>query len=138
MLRFPLVALRGCVTGAVLLIGCQSPVAPNLSTPPPPPPPPAQSFLSVEIAGPSRIDANGRFGWEAYAFGGSGEYHYLWEVTRQPGQPATPVTIERKLSLLVTETDGNLVLRLTVTSGNQVKVESFGVRNCIGGCDVGP
>jgi hypothetical protein len=135
MLRFPLVALRGCVTGAVLLIGCQSPVAPNLSTPPPPP---AQSVLSVEIAGPSRIDASGRFGWEAYAFGGSGEYRYLWEVTRQAGQPSTPPTLQRKLSLVVTATDGNLVLKLTVTSGNQVRVENVAVRNCIGGCDTGP
>lgn len=134
MRHFPLFALRGCATCAVL-VGCQSAVAPLLPTPPPPP---AQSFLSVEIAGPSRIDAKGSFSWEAYAFGGSGDYRYRWEVTRQAGQPATPPTLERKLSLLVTETDGNLVLKLTVTSGNQARVESVAVRNCIGGCDVGP
>jgi len=140
MRRFPLAALRGCATYAVLLVGCQSTVAPDLSTPPPPP---AQPSLSFEISGPSRIDANGPFGWEAFAFGGSGAYHYQWEVTRQAGQQATATqaaltTTERKLSLLVTETDGSMVLRLTVTSGNEVRVESFDVRNCIGGCDAGP
>ena len=132
---FPLSALRGCITSAVLLVGCQSALAPPL---PPTPPPPAQSDLSVEIAGPSRIDAKGSFSWDAYAFGGSGAYQYRWEVTRQAGQPATPPTLERKLSLLVTETDGNLVLKLTVTSGHQVRVESVAVRNCIGGCDASP
>lgn len=134
MSRFPLVALRGCVTSAVLLVGCQSPVAPLQRQPPPTP------SLSFEISGPSRIDANGSFSWQAIAFGGSGVYQYRWEVTRQAGtqaaattQPYT-ATVERQLSLLVTRPDGNMLLRVTVTSGNQVRVESFGVRNCIGGC----
>ena len=136
MRRFPLVALLGGATCAVLLAGCQSPVAP----PPTPPRPPAQPSLSFEISGPSRIDATGPISWEAFAFGGSGEYHYRWEVTRLAGTQAATTTqantstVERKLSLLVAQTDGNMVLRVTVTSGNQVRVENFGVRNCIGGC----
>jgi hypothetical protein len=126
MYRLSLLALRACTTCAVLLVGCQSPAAPNQSTPP------TQSSLSFQIGGPSRIDADGPFSWDAFAFGGSGQYQYRWEVTRQAGQQS--ITNERKLSLLVTDTDGDLVLRLTVTSGNQTRVESFGVRNCIGGC----
>ncbi len=124
---FPLPVLGAC-TCAVLLVGCESPVEPYQVIPPPPP-----QSVSAEISGPSRIDKNGAFSWEAFAFGGSGEFRYRWEVTRQVGQPTT-TTLERKLSLLVAGTDGDLVLSLTVTSGGETYVQSFAVRNCIGGC----
>ena len=127
MYRSPLPALLSCTTWAVLLVGCQSPVAPHQSAPR------ASPSLSFEIAGPSQIDAEGPFSWEAFAFGGSGQYQYRWEVTRQNGQLPTTTT-GSGLSLLVTATDGDMLLRLTVTSGNQTKVASFAVRNCIGGC----
>ncbi len=129
MRRFPLPALHAWTACAVLLVGCESAVAPVQSTPPRPP---VQQSLSFEISGPSRIDGNGSFSWEAFAFGGSGEYQYLWEVTRQ-GQPSTTAS-GRRLSLLVTDTDGDLVLRLTVTSGDQRRIESLSVYNCIRGC----
>jgi hypothetical protein len=129
MRRVPLFALTASVTSAVLLVGCQSAVAPVQ----PAPPPPAEQSLSFQIAGPSQIDANGSFSWEAFAFGGSGQYQYLWEVTRQAGQQITTST-GRELSLLVTYPDGDLVLTLTVTSGSQRRVESLSVSNCIGGC----
>lgn len=131
MRRFPLTALLG-----VLLVGCQSSVAPYVPTPQQP----SGQSLSFEISGPSRIDYNGPVSWEAFAFGGSGAYQYRWEVTRLAGTQAaittqaTTTTVDRRFSLLVTETDGNLVLRVTVTSGDQVRVENFAVRNCIGGC----
>lgn len=128
MYRSPLSALLSCTTWAVLLVACQSPVAPRQSTPR------ASPSLSFEIAGPSQIDANGPFSWEAIAFGGSGQYQYRWEVTRLAGQQLITTTSERKLSLLVTDTDGDMFLRLTVMSGDQTKVEIFVVRNCIGGC----
>jgi hypothetical protein len=127
---FPLSALRAC-TCAVLLVACQSPAAPDQPTAPRPP---AQPSLSFQISGPSRIDTNGPYSWEAFAFGGSGQYQYQWDVTRQGGQQLTTTNFARKLSLLVTDTDGDMVLRLTVTSGTQTRVESLGVRNCIGGC----
>jgi VCBS repeat-containing protein len=130
MRRFPLSALHACTACAVVLIGCQSAVAPVQPTPPPPPAP----SLSFEIAGPGRIDAGGSFTWVAFAFGGSGAYQYRWEVTRHAGQQLTTGS-ERSLSLHVLETDGDLVLRLTVSSDNQSRVQSFGVRNCIGGCN---
>jgi len=130
MRRFPLPALCAYTTCAVLLVGCQSPVAP---VPPPPPVEQGQS-LSFQISGPSQIDAGGSFSWEAFAFGGSGAYQYQWEVTRLAGQQYTAGS-ERKLSLHVLDTDGDLVLRLTVTSGNQTRVQNLGVRNCIGGCN---
>ena len=138
MRRFPLHALRAC-TCAMLLVGCQSAVAP---TPPPPPPAPWMPSLSVEVSGPFRIDAIGSFSWEVFAFGGDGEYHYRWEVTRQAGQQLTPTageqpiptSTERTLSLLVTDTDGDLLLRLTVTSGRETQVKSIVVRNCIREC----
>ncbi len=129
MRHVPLFALSASITSAVLLVGCQSAVAPAQ----PAPPPPAEQSLSFQIAGPSQIDANGSFSWEAFAFGGSGQYQYLWEVTRQAGQQITTST-GRELSLLVTYPDGDLVLRLTVTSGNERRVESLSVSNCIGGC----
>ncbi len=134
MHRFPLPALRACTTCAVLLVSCQSPVALNQTTATRPPAQPTQPGLSFEIAGPSQIDTNGPFSWEAFAFGGSGQYQYWWEVTRQGEQQPTTTTSGRKLSLLVIDTDGDMVLRLTVTSGNQTRVESLAVRNCIGGC----
>lgn len=134
MHRFPLIALRACTTCAVLLVACESPAALHQSTPSTPARPPTQQSLSFEIAGPSRIDTGGPYSWEGFAFGGSGSYQYRWEVTRQAGQEPTTTASERKLSLLVTDADGDMVLRLTVTSGNQTRVESFGVRNCIGGC----
>jgi len=127
MRRFPLHACTAC---ALLLIGCESPVSPVQPTQLAPPPP----SVSFEIAGPSRIDAAGSFTWEAFAFGGSGAYQYRWEVTRHAGQQLTTGS-EQKLSLHVLETDGDLVLRLTVTSGDQTRVQNLGVRNCIGGCN---
>ena len=130
MHRFPLPALTTC---AVLLVGGQSPVA--LDQPTSPPPAQAgQLSLSFEIGGPSQIDTKGPFSWEAFAFGGSGQYQYWWEVTRQGEQQSTTTTSGRTLSLLVTDTDGDMSLRLTVTSGNQTRVESLAVRNCIGRC----
>jgi len=127
MYRFPLHALAAFACAA-LLAACQSSVAPLL-----PPPPPDQPVW-FEISGPSRIDANGSFSWEAIAFGGSGDYRYHWDVTRQAGQQAATATNGRMLSLPVTGTDGDMVLKVTVTSGTQTNVASFGVRNCIGGC----
>jgi hypothetical protein len=127
MPRSPLSALCAC-TCAVLLAACQSSVAPTLLPPPPPDQP-----ISIEISGPSQINNEGSFSWEAIAFGGSGAYRYQWEVTRQ-GQPPT-ISIERTVSLRVTDVDGDMMLRLTVTSGSQANAASFGVRNCIGGCD---
>jgi len=132
MRRFPFPALLACTTCAVLLVGCESPVALHQSTSSTPPTPTQQS-LSFEIAGPSRIDTNGTFSWGAFAFGGSGQYQYRWEVTRQAGQ-ATTTTSGPSLSLHVTDTDGDIVLRLTVTSGTQTRVETLAVKNCIGGC----
>jgi hypothetical protein len=137
MRRLPFPALLVCSTCAVLLVGCESPVALHQSTSSTPPGQTQQS-LSFEIAGPSRIDTSGPFSWDALAFGGSGQYQYRWEVTRQAGQQPTTTTTGRKLSLLVADTDGDMVLRLTVTSGNQTRAESFVVRNCIGGCTAGP
>ncbi len=130
MRRFPLPALHACITCAVLLIGCQSAVEPTT----PRRPPPSGQSLSFEIGGPSRIDANGSFSWEAIVFGGSGAYQYQWEVTRQAGGQITAATSERRLSLLVADADGDIVLTLTVTSGNEIRVESFAVKNCIRGC----
>jgi hypothetical protein len=130
MRRFPLPALCAYTTCAVLLIGCQSPV----ELPPPRRSPPSAPSVSFEIAGPSRIDAGGSFTWVAFAFGGSGTYQYRWEVTRHGGQQLTTGS-ERSLSVHVLETDGDLVLRLTVTSGDQTRVQNLGVRNCIGGCN---
>ena len=134
MHRFPLPALRACTTCAVLLVSCQSPVALNQTTATRPPAQPTQPTLSFEISGPSQIDTNGPFSWVAFAFGGSGQYQYRWDVTRQAGQQPITTSSERGLSLLVTDSDGDIVLRLTVTSGNQTRVESLAVRNCIGGC----
>lgn len=128
MRRFPLPALYACAC-ALLLIGCQSAVAPV----PPAPPPPSGQSLSFQISGPSQIDINGLVSWEVFAFGGSGDYQYLWEVTRQGGEQITTST-QRKLSLFITEGDGDLSLKLTVTSGTQTRVESVEVSNCIGGC----
>jgi len=133
MRRFPLPALHACTACAVLLIGCQSPVGPAQPTPQAPSTPSTPS-VSFEIAGPSRIDVGGSFTWVAFAFGGSGAYQYRWEVTRHAGQQLTTGS-ERSLSLHVLETDGDLVLRLTVTSGDQTRVQNLGVRNCIGGCN---
>lgn len=134
MRPFLLPTLGICTTCVTLLVGCQSPVAPNL----PPPPPPAERTLSFQIAGPSQIDAKGSFTWEAIAFGGSGGYEYQWEVTRQAGSQGTGTTIARRLSLLVTAADGDLLLSLRVTSGTQSKAQSLRVRNCIGGCAATP
>ncbi len=128
MRRFPLPALCACATCAVLLVGCQSPVAPV----PPPPPVSQGQTLSFEISGPSQIDAAGLFSWEAFVFGGSGAYEYQWVVTGPAGQLISTATA-RELSLLVADTD-DIVLTLTVKSGNEIRVESFGVRNCIAGC----
>ena len=135
MRRFPIHALSACL-GAVLLVGCEYPNAPVY----PRPDPPAQS-LSFEIAGPFRIDASGSFSWEAIVFGGSGAYQYQWEVKRLAGQLTTTSTAqqlspsnERRLSLLVRGTDGDMLLRLTLTSGDQTRVRTFTVKNCIGAC----
>ncbi len=130
MRRFPLPALHAGITCAALLVACQSPV----ELPPPGQSPPSAPSVSFEIAGPSRIDAGGSFTWVAFAFGGSGAYQYRWEITRHAGQQLTTGS-ERSLSLHVLETDGDLVLRLTVTSDNQSRAQTFGVRNCIGGCN---
>jgi hypothetical protein len=136
MRRFPLHALGAC-TFAVLLVGCQSALEPVPQVRQPPLPPPVQS-LSFEIAGPFQINASGSFSWAAFAFGGSGAYQYRWEVTRLAAQQIPLTTTERELSLFVADSDGDIVLTLTVTSGNEIRVRRFEVRNCIGGCDSGP
>src|SRR2546428_13074574 len=102
MHRFPLPALSACAASAALLLGCQSPVAPVQSTATRPPAQPTQPGLSFEIAGPSRIETTGPFSWVAFAFGGSGQYQYRWEVTRQGEQQPTTTTGEHGLSRLVT------------------------------------
>ena len=130
MHRFPLSALGVCTTCVVLLVGCDSPVAPHQPAPPPPPP----SSLSFEITGPSRIDAEGSFNWNAFAFGGSGQYQYGWEVTRQAGNQPTSTATDSRLTLFVAGGDGDVVVSLSVTSGNESKTQNFRVRNCIGGC----
>src|SRR5437660_9846382 len=107
MPRFPLPALRACTTCAVLLVGCQSPVAPVQSTATRPPAQPTQPTLSFEISGPSRIDTNGTFSWGVFAFGGSGQYQYRWEVTRQGEQQPSTTTSGGALSLLATDSDGD-------------------------------
>ena len=129
MVRFPLPALAACTACAVLLIGCEYPVEPVHRRPEPPAQP-----ISIEIAGPVRIDANGAYTWEAIVLGGSGDNRYQWGVTSQGGQQPTTTTTERRLLLRVTGTDGDVLLRLTVASGDQTRVRSFGVKNCISGC----
>jgi hypothetical protein len=139
MRRFPLPALLGSTICAVLLAGCGSPITAVGPTPPPPPDP----TLSFQIGGPSRIDAAGVFSWEVFAlYGGSGVYQYQWDVTHLGGPQAATripagVTSEPRLSLLVSENVGNMLVRLTVTSGAQVRVGTFVVRNCIDGCVAG-
>ena len=78
-----------------------------------------------------QIDAEGTYSWEAHAFGGSGEYQFKWDVTRR----GTVITItQRKVSLHILESDGNFSLKLTVTSGAQVKSANLDVANCINPC----
>ena len=139
MRRFPLPALLGCTICAVLLVGCGSPVGPYHATPSASPDP----TLSFQIGGPSQIDAAGVFSWQVFAlYGGSGVYQYQWDVTHLGGPQAATripagVTTEPRLSLLVSENVGNMLVRLTVTSGDQVRVQTFVVRNCIDGCVAG-
>ena len=128
MRRFPLPALAV----VALLVGCQSTVEPVLA----PPAPPVQRTLSFQIAGPTRIDAKGSFTWEAIAFGGSGAYQYQWQVTSQAGSQGNGTG--RRLALIVTAADGDLLLSVRVSSGSQSKAQSVRVRNCIGGCAVTP
>jgi len=130
MHRSPLSAFGVCTTCVVLLMGCESPVAPQH----PASPPPAQPALSVEITGPSQIDAEGTANWNAFAFGGSGSYQYEWVITRQAGEPLTRTATGPRLSLLVTSGDGDLLVSLSVSSGNESNGRSFRVRNCVGGC----
>jgi hypothetical protein len=118
--------LRVCAC-VVLLAGCESSVAPILPAPPPPSP-----AISIEITGPSRVDVDGTYRWQAWAFGGAGDFRYRWEVTRQGQQ--SPISDGQKLAMLVTGNDGDLMLLVTVTSGDQTAVGSFRVRNCISVC----
>jgi hypothetical protein len=129
MRRFPFPALHACIISAVLLIGCEYPVEPVY-----PHAQPQAEPISIMIAGPARIDANGAYTWEAIVIGGSGAYSYQWGVTSQGGQQPTTTTTERRLLLRVNGTDGDVLLKLTVASGDQTGVRSFGVKNCISGC----
>ena len=123
--------LHAYATCAVLLIGCKSPVA---IIPPAPSSPPPDSSLSFEITGPSQIDIAGPFNWTAFAFGGSGAYEYHWMVTNAAGQHVATASNAR-LSLRVEESDGDLLLTLSVASGGRRAVGTRRVRNCIRGCD---
>ena len=126
MRRFPLPAYATC---AALLIGCQSPVA----VVPPAAPARSEPSLSLEISGPSRIDNDDPHSWAAFAFGGSGSYEYHWIVTNQSGE-SIMTTTKQEFSLHVKDTDGDVLLALTVASGSQKKAETFRVRNCIDTC----
>src|SRR2546426_9623487 len=101
MRRLPLPALHAGITGAVLLVACQSPV----ELPPPRQSPPPAPSVSFEIAGPSRIDAGGSFTSVAFAFGGSRASPYRWEATSHAGQQTTTPR-ERSVSLPAVEPDG--------------------------------
>ena len=132
MRRSPLSAFGVYATCFVLLVGCEAPVEPQ--QPVTPQPPPAQSSLSFEISGPSVIDTEGSFSWNAFAFGGSGAYQYQWDVTRQAGTRGTSTATGARLTVLVAAGDGDVVVSLRVTSGTESLTQNFRVRNCIGGC----
>src|SRR2546430_9068136 len=100
MRRFPLHALRAC-TCAVLLVGCQSTVAPIVLPASPPTPP-----VSVEISGPSRVDAKGPYRWEAFAFGGSRGFCFRLVVMRQAGDSMAN-TLQTLLLLLTHPAGGH-------------------------------
>jgi len=133
MRRLQLPALLACATSAVLLMGCETPVGQGS-----PPPAEPERSLSVEIGGPSRVDAAGNITWEGYAFGGSGTYQYQWGVTHQASQQPGATSTGRRLSFTVAATDGDYQLNLKVTSGSQARTQSLDVRNCIGGCPAAP
>ena len=126
MYRIPRIAIPACAT--LFLLACES----GSFDPPPPPPQSASRALSFEISGPSQIHAEGTYSWEAFAFGGTGEYQYQWDVTRRAGIVTTMT--QKKLSLHILESDGNFSLKLTVTSGAQAISQNRDVRNCISAC----
>src|SRR5437763_15197382 len=91
MRRCPFPALRA-YTYPMLLVACQSPVAPDRPLPRAQPGQPgqlvqpAEPSLSVEIAGSSQNITNETFMWCAFVFSSSRGYQYRWSRAREPGQ----------------------------------------------------
>jgi len=105
--------------------------------PPPPPPPPT---LTVQLSGPTTINAKGSYSWTATPSGGTGAYSYQWSVTYDSG-PQYQLGSSATQSLTVFGDDGDFTIAVTVTSGAQQVSSSQHVRNCInaGSCQpLGP
>lgn len=127
MYRIPRLAVAGCAT--LFLLGCESPIPPQHSITEPASP----ALLTVEIIGPSQINAEGTYSWEAFVYGGSGAYQYQWDVTRHASGAVTTVT-QRNVTLHVVRSDGDFSLKLTLTSGADTRSQNLDVTNCISAC----
>lgn len=81
----------------------------------PPPPPP----LSVWISGLGSVCDTGYYVWEAMPSGGTGEYEYQWEEYVMGGMITWGN--EKTQGLYLDPQDGDIQLRVIVTSGSEVQ-----------------
>lgn len=132
----------------ILSLGCR-PEAITGSTPPDPAVPPVTSvaLLAVELSGQPKIQREGTYFYQARPSGGSGKYEFRWDVSSGPVATAVRTGIPDAVTyaipdgyymLRVRRGDGDLVVRVTVTAGDEQATSAIYVRNCIGGCTAQP
>jgi subtilisin len=90
--------------------------------------------LSVFIDGETYITSPDEYEWEAFPSGGDGQYEYQWAVRYvEHGGGWGNLGTERTQKLNVAQGDGDIELRVTVTSGGETtQSPPFRVTNSIG------
>jgi hypothetical protein len=96
---------------------------------------PPSNPLSVNISGPTYIETEGAYTWEAIPDGGDGTYAYTWEFSSDGSSWAT-VSSSKTYSTYVSEADEpSFYLRVIVESGDgQSDIDTQKVTVAIGGC----
>ena len=92
----------------------------------------AQVTLSVTVDGPTHVENEGYYTYEAFPTGGGGNYTYEWEVKIQG--LFTPLGTGKTQSYYIAEGTGEIFMYVTVTSASGTKREFKYTTNGIG-CD---
>lgn len=91
----------------------------------------ALGVLDVSISGPTWIDTEGTYTWEAMPSGGDGSYTYQWSVYWHEWGSWQTLGTGKTQSLYVTEADGDFDIKVAVTSAGQSASDQLYVNNTI-------
>ncbi len=91
----------------------------------------ALGVLEVSISGPTYIDVEGSYTWEAMPSNGDGSYVYQWSVYWYNLGTWQTLGTGKTQSLYIAESDGDFEIKVTVTSAGQSASDQMYVENAI-------